>query len=323
MPKKGDEYQEIVGAVQRALDQGADVRVGAWEQGPDGRRDRDVQVRGTRHGRPFFTLVDCKDWRRPVGIGAIDALESKRRDLAADLAVVFSNSGFTRPAIRKATRVGIDCASALVAGHKRVRPILEREFVAPRLSVDRYSIEVFFPKEFAASFPATTDMQDLTTQGLPVVNWIQGKSAELLRLHPGNFHIVATYAFKQPTEFDLSRVPLLLTGLRLRLWCSKKWYAQRVSVDVSTGLYDHITGKVVIPDQQSYLLGPFSFKDWHEVDAQTVEDEPELAPGEFSLKMTLMNPVRGVPRKAVPDIDALIGEGDTQVIRPEESIGAS
>jgi hypothetical protein len=158
-----------------------------------------------------------------------------------------------------------------VGGHKRLRPILEREFVAPRLSVDRYSIEVFFPKESAASFPATTDMQDLMTQGLPVINWIQGKSAELLRLHPGNVHIVATYAFKQPTEFNLSGAPLFLTGLRLRFWCSKKWYAQRVSVEVSTGLYDHITGKVVVPGQQSYLLGPFSAKDWKEVDAQSVE----------------------------------------------------
>ena len=37
MAKLGDAYQEIVGAVQRALDPGSRVDVGVWVEGPDGR----------------------------------------------------------------------------------------------------------------------------------------------------------------------------------------------------------------------------------------------------------------------------------------------
>src|SRR5215510_1062106 len=44
--KAGDEYQDIVAAVQCALDPGAAVRAGQWIEGPDGRRDLDVEVRG-------------------------------------------------------------------------------------------------------------------------------------------------------------------------------------------------------------------------------------------------------------------------------------
>jgi hypothetical protein len=68
-------------------------------EGPDGKRDCDVSVRGMRQGVPYFALVECKDWKKekPVGIGVVDALDSKRRDLNADLAVIYSNSGFTAP----------------------------------------------------------------------------------------------------------------------------------------------------------------------------------------------------------------------------------
>ena len=49
MAKRGSEYEQIVGSIRRALDPGATVEVGKWVKGPDGRRDRDVRVRGTRH----------------------------------------------------------------------------------------------------------------------------------------------------------------------------------------------------------------------------------------------------------------------------------
>ena len=54
MAKAGDEYQEIVGAVAQALDPGASVKVAQWIEGPDGKRDLDVEVRGTINGSPVL-----------------------------------------------------------------------------------------------------------------------------------------------------------------------------------------------------------------------------------------------------------------------------
>jgi hypothetical protein len=54
----------------------------------------------------LFILIECKDWRNPVGIGAIGELDSKRRDLHADRTIIYSNSGFTTGALRKAARIG-------------------------------------------------------------------------------------------------------------------------------------------------------------------------------------------------------------------------
>ena len=72
---------------------------------PDGRRDRDVVIEGTAEGKRRHVLIECKDFNPnstgPVGIGYVDALESKHRDLGMDVSFICSNAGFTTCAIRK------------------------------------------------------------------------------------------------------------------------------------------------------------------------------------------------------------------------------
>jgi Restriction endonuclease len=128
--KPGDYYTDFVGRVLALLEPDRTIRVGEWVDGPDGRRDMDVEVRGTLNGQPHFYLVERKDWDRPVGIQVIDALDSKRTDLAADRAIIYSNSGFTEPAIKKAKSVAIELASALcehdpkIAYSGRIRAVI-------------------------------------------------------------------------------------------------------------------------------------------------------------------------------------------------------
>ena len=106
MPKAGTEYQELSGFVAKALDPGAEVKTGTWIEGPDGQREIDVEVRGSASGSPHFVLIECKDWKRPVDIQVIDALDSKSKDLRADAAIICSNSGYSSKALAKAERVG-------------------------------------------------------------------------------------------------------------------------------------------------------------------------------------------------------------------------
>ena len=110
------DYQELVGTIESAFDSGAEVRVGEWIEGPDGNRDCDVSIRGTREGVPYFAFAECKDWKRRVGIETVDALDSKRKDLNSDLTALYSNSGFSAHAVQKAKRAGIN---TFVCGCKR------------------------------------------------------------------------------------------------------------------------------------------------------------------------------------------------------------
>ena len=102
MAKAGKEYEKLAGTLAESLHPGSDVRIGQWIDGPDGQREVDVEVRSRPPNSPWFLLIECKDWKKPVRIGEIDKLESKSRDLGADETMICSNIGFTKDALRKA-----------------------------------------------------------------------------------------------------------------------------------------------------------------------------------------------------------------------------
>jgi hypothetical protein len=126
MAKLGKPYENLVALVTKALHPGAAVEVGEWVEGPHETREIDVSVRGQIDDKQTFILIECKDWKKDVGVAAIDALDSKRHDVAADKTMIVSNSGFTRPALRKAERKEIMCVSAVVVVNPaRVRALAQ------------------------------------------------------------------------------------------------------------------------------------------------------------------------------------------------------
>ena len=139
-PKRGRPFEEVVAEVVPAIDPRATVRQGKWTDGPDGRRDRDVSIDGTVNGAPYKALVECKDYDRettgPVGIGVVDALDSKRRDLGVQIAIICSNAGFTEPATRKAKRVGIVLIGLFRQTDGRIRHQLIEQVYFRRLKIE-------------------------------------------------------------------------------------------------------------------------------------------------------------------------------------------
>lgn len=311
MAKLGDEYQNIVGQVVKVLDPRSTVVVGDWIDGPDGRRDMDVSIKGTVNQIPHLALIECKDWRKPVGISAIDALDSKRHDLKADVAMIYSNSGFTRDALRKAQRVGIQAFSALVSDDKRIRVVIGRQWVAKALSVDTWSLHYFFPIEGKFDIPPSLKPNDVLYREMPLVNWLHGISAELLRDHQDQKLIKAVYAFCEPTVFTLAGRSVTLKGIGILMHCSSKWLAQTVQVDTSLGHYDHLRGCVIVPPSQDYVLGPVDSEKWEEVHEGWND---ELEPNTFDLRLVLFNPIAKIPDKGIPDISALICEQEVKVL---------
>jgi len=307
MAKAGDDYQEIVGSVQRALDPGSTVEVGIWVVGPDGRRDMDVAISGVKDGRPHLTLIECKDWKTPVEIGVIDALDSKRRDLAADAAIVFSNSGFTDGAVRKSARTGISLACALKAGDPRIRVKVWREFIAKRRVVDRWTLKVFWNHE--RGDPGELIPHDISWNGAPLVNWISQESSKILRELPEGpvpAWLTAEYSFNAEVPFKFRERSVRLTGLAFRLECSGGCVRQVVREDVSLGSYDFLKHRVSVPDQQTYMLGPFDNEAWE--DTTEVPPGGELEPGTFRVDLTILRPVIPVLGVGVPGLDTVVAE---------------
>lgn len=309
MPKPGDEYQEIVGLIREALDPDATVSIGQWVEGPDCERDLDVEVRGTVGGERHFALLECKDWNRKVGIGVVDAFESKRHDLGADSASIYSNSGFTRPALRKAKRVGIQLFSALRAGDDRIRYVRCREVVATMRSVKNYQIGLSNKSGEPTVLPDNWTPLDIEYAGLPLVNFFRDESLEILRQEKVPNRFAITYVFGSPICFEIKGSAVEISALRLTMECRQTYVSQMVRENVTLGHYDFLNDKVWIPNNETLIVGNFDNSKWTEIDTAKFKVESrDLQPNTMQFGLNLFNPIKGVDGLGTPQLSSLIKE---------------
>jgi hypothetical protein len=74
------------------------------------KRQADVWVEATQlGGSKVKVLVSCKDHKRPLGVGAVETFVGEVESLGADAGVLWSRSGFRKPAVEKAKAKNIAC----------------------------------------------------------------------------------------------------------------------------------------------------------------------------------------------------------------------
>ena len=277
LAKRGIDYQELVGIIESAFDPGAEVKVGEWVEGPDGSRDCDVSIRDTRDGLPYFAFAECKDWKkRAVGIGTIDALDSKRKDLRADLTAIYSNSGFTVPAIQKARRVGINTFSAVASGDPRSRArvnALAYGRVVEPTSLDEQTIE---PPGQDLPVPAGISMETFCFEGEPVHNWAVEQLGTLITEHLDKFEhpsqMVAVYQFHDVVVLDAAGVPFPVVGMRFELEIAVRWMAKALEIEAELGRFDAQTGLIWVPPNVPMTFWGLDDTGWEPVDKPAPEE---------------------------------------------------
>jgi hypothetical protein len=248
-PKRGRPFEEAVAEVVRAIDPRATVRQGEWIEGPDGRRDRDVFISGTVGGAQYNALVECKDYSRhttgPVGIGVVDALDSKRRDLKVNIAIICSNAGFTKPAARKAARVGIVLIGAFRESDERIRHQLIDQVYFRRLKIQHlgFRLEYKDPDAKHECLDASA-----TFQGRPVANWLCHRVVRMITLNPiGGGHYAGSFDFKHPVEFTVADGRIFVaTQMFSEVFLSGGWFEQSAVIDGTAGVYDFLRRRVQV-----------------------------------------------------------------------------
>ena len=302
--KPGDYYTDFVARELSLLEPDRSVRVGEWIDGPDGRRDMDVEVRGSLDGRAHLCLVECKDWDRRVGIQVVDALDSKRIDLGADRAIIYSNSGFSVPAIRKAKRVGIELASAVCDHDSKIRPRLVTRHVARAVVIRDFVVRLMV---IAPARPPTPfGAGDIFFEGLPLQNWLHERSAMALPADADTGRIELEYVFRDSKVFQVRGESVPVAGFRLVLIYEGQWVYQDGPVDLSVGAYDFVQGAVVIPPQQSIAF-PFKTSAWQPLpDGEPVPGPINPKKKGVQMRMKLFEATPAHEQVGVPDVDRLV-----------------
>lgn len=101
--KKWEKFERLVAAIHAAEQKGAVI---TWDEKIKGRQF-DVTVRFKQGLYEYLTVVECKDYQKPVSADKVDALVTKARDAGADKAILIAASGFQEGAIEVAKRHNI------------------------------------------------------------------------------------------------------------------------------------------------------------------------------------------------------------------------
>lgn len=97
---KWKHFERLVAAIHKAADQGADVR---WDDKIGGRQF-DVTVRFKKGLYAYLTVVECRDYSKPVPVDKVEAFVTKAKDAHANYAVMASPHGFQSGAQEAAAR---------------------------------------------------------------------------------------------------------------------------------------------------------------------------------------------------------------------------
>jgi hypothetical protein len=139
MSNAGKDFENLTAEIFEALrsnPQYESVEKNVKVAGSDGDRQIDVLLRGKVGPFDNITIVECKDYNKLVNITTVDALDSVKRDINADKAVLVSRKGFTKKAMQKAKRLGIRLCTAHSAANEKWKFDLEIPFSITELSVE-------------------------------------------------------------------------------------------------------------------------------------------------------------------------------------------
>lgn len=109
MPRRSNEFQHLVAMLTALSSDAAAVHesVELMEIASTETREVDVVAIGEVAGHQTVVCIECRDWKRPQTVEWVEQARTKFDDLGANVRVLVSSSGFTKPALAKAARHAI------------------------------------------------------------------------------------------------------------------------------------------------------------------------------------------------------------------------
>jgi Restriction endonuclease len=286
--KQGRPYELAVTEIFKQLMPSAKIECGKWVVGPDGRRELDVYIEDHPDGRVVRGIVECKDFNPqttgPVGIGYVDALESKRLDIGCDFSMICSNAGFTADAIRKARRVGIGLIGAMRAGDSRIRFDVIEEVYSRRIKINAAQIRLFLT-DGQPPLPNDNSLmaESFTIDGRSVDRWFNIRFAQILSRYPIVRGNISDYCnLKTPLVIQYPGGQVQVNKIGMDYEFEGAWFAHTVRIEATSGIYNWVRRRTKIASGQLKFDGLDLFGgSW--IESQPVFDKYPLQPNEVDM----------------------------------------
>lgn len=135
-------FEELVAEIQRKLAPRARVTTDVRRKGRNSGIERqiDVLLEGKLGQFDITIVIECKDYKEPVGLEKMEAFITKVKDLEATKGAMIASKGFTAPAIAMASSAGIETYGVLDAENPPAAKFLSIPAAIRDLSISQFSI---------------------------------------------------------------------------------------------------------------------------------------------------------------------------------------
>lgn len=200
--KPGIAFEKLVAAIQAKIDPASSVMHNEILVDRHGHeRQFDVVMRGSFAGQAMLGVIECKDLKRKVGTPDVDAFVTKASDVNANVKIVMSRSGFSKPALEKCAHYGIKALSLI-----QNDPINKNFFIGTRCTADvkSWGKKLYIRPHFVNP---TDEMVETTAENFKInnkrvidgfANYTLDRSSELPEL--GWIEVVTEFSVPQVVE---------------------------------------------------------------------------------------------------------------------------
>jgi hypothetical protein len=290
----GIAFEKAVAQVQAQFDSAATVTHNETIVDRLGQaRQFDVVIRGKFAGQSLLGVIECKDYRRPVGTPQVDAFVTKSADVNANLKMLISRRGFSAPAIEKCAHYGIQPLSLLGHDTPKVRLFLGTRWEAERVSWGRVSVTLRFATE--PKTPVSFKAERITIGGKRVLDWFTNyllDHEDQIEGYGWVVGIAVEFNSPQLVQFEPDVVHYCV-GIDFQAERLLERFERVVAVS-GTGFYDWHTKTASFPPGANiqYDPVPMDFEQW-----TRVSEASTAPPGFMNIKLL----TRSLQFERVPD----------------------
>jgi hypothetical protein len=251
MKSDGKEYEHIVAEIHRQFSPGAQVTENEKING----RQVDVCIRSVAGPYPVLTIVECKDYRRTVGVQRVDELVGKMEATNANQAVLVSDSGFSKGAINRAKSSNgrIQLASVVDIKNKNLKSKIKVPFL---VEYRRPVYQFRFSHTDVGNFVCTPEDVIVARQRFISI-WNDGK----LDSEPGEREVRV-----DTVDFSKRKVQVICKYV-----VKRRLYFNRVTPEDTTGVYNTTEKTYTTNRIDSPIIDPYTVEtEWQKVDENNI-----------------------------------------------------
>ena len=229
------------------------------------RRQFDVVIRASVAGHDLLAVIECKDLNRKVGTPEVNAFADKAGNVKANLKIIASRLGFTKPALQLAAFHGIASISLVKRPGQPSGIVIPTRWYATQQSWEPGPLSLFFattdrPADGFDPTAVAVNHQSLSDW----LTWLLFAKYDSSR-PPGNY--IYTLALATPATLQVAESEYQLAGLSLLLRRDEQVFTKVVSL-VGDAYYDWHKGRIVLPPGCSVMTEPvkMDLSLWDKVD---------------------------------------------------------